>query len=424
MLSALMKKVVVTGLGFASSIGSDKETVVNSLKQLRHGFAPFPAREGEVCPPKLYGPVPGFTVANWDPEDWQYPERFNIPRAQIRSMSPNVLYAYCSVADAIADAGLGTEEISDLRTGLFSASGGSVGWQHEIMSLMNQSGVGRCSPFSVIATAVGTINFNLGAVFFIRGSICGFASACASSAHAIGFAADAIALGRQDRMIVIGAEDNVRESILPFSAMRALSVSEDPRLASCPFDVRRSGFVGSGGAACLILESEELARSRGATIYAEFAGWGESGDGHSPAMSHPDGRGMEQAIRLALDATDLSPADIDYVNAHATSTVVGDLSEVRAMRAVFGEGGPMVSSTKAITGHTLSMAGALEGAICCLGLREGFVPGSAHIEELDPEAAALNVIRETQMRRIGVAMSNSSGFGGANVSLIFRQWPG
>ncbi len=422
MLPGFMKKVVVTGLGFASSIGSDRATVVQSLKQLRHGFVPFPAREGESCPPKLYGAVPGFTISNWDPEDWQYPERFDIPRAQIRSMSPNVLYAYCSAVDAMADAGLGADDISNLHTGLYSASGGSAGWQNEIMNLMNRSGVGRCSPFSVVATAVGTINFNLGAVFSIRGSICGFASACASSAHALGFAKDAIESGRQDRMIVIGAEDNVRESILPFSAMRALSTSEDPRLASCPFDARRSGFVGSGGAACLILESEAIARARGAEVYAEFAGWGECGDGHSPAMSHPEGRGMEHAMRLALSAAKLDAAAIDYVNAHATSTVVGDLSEIRAIRSVFGSGGPMVSSTKALSGHTLSMAGALEAGICCLAMREGFVPGSAHIDTLDPEAEGLNIIRETKAVEVETVLSNSSGFGGANVSLVFKRW--
>lgn len=422
MLSSRMRKVVVTGLGFASSIGSDKEAVAESLKGLRHGFAPFPGREGELCPPKLYGPVPGFHISGWDPEDWVYPERFKLSRSQIKSMPPNVLYAYCAVVDALADAGLERGGISDPRTGLYSASSGSSGLLHESMKVMNDHGVGRVSPLCVVSTAVGTINFNLGAIFSIQGSICGFASACASSAHALGFAGNAIAMGRQDRMIVIGAEDNVRETILPFSAMRALSEHADPRLASCPFDTKRSGFVGSGGAACLILESEEAARARGATVYAELAGWGESGDGHSPAMSHPEGRGMAQAMRLALDAAGADAAAIDYVNAHATSTVVGDLSEIRALRSVFGAGGPMVSSTKALTGHALSMAGALEAAICCLAMREGFVPGSAHIDTLDPEAAALNIIRETKAVEVETVLSNSSGFGGANVSLVFKRW--
>lgn len=420
-----MNRVVVTGLGFVSSIGNTKSEVIDSLRELRHGFEAFPAKEGEVCPPKLYGALKEFKIDGWDPEDWEYPSRYRIPRVQIKSMAPNVLYAYCSLVDALQDANLSTDDISNSRTGLYSASSGSAGVLHYQMDIMNKRGPLRCSPFGIVASTVGTINFNLGAFFKIKGAICGMASACASSAHSLGFAWDAIASGRQDRMIVIGAEDNVRESILPFAGMRALSTSEIPGRASCPFDVARTGFVGSGGAATLILESEVSAKARGAEIYAEFAGWGESGDGHSPAMSHPEGLGLICAMESALASTQTKACEIDYVNAHATSTPVGDLSEVRAIKSLFVEGAqsnPLVSSTKALTGHPLSMAGALEAGISCLAIINGFVPGSAHIEQLDPECEGLNILQQTVDQPLNVVLSNSSGFGGANVSLIFKKW--
>lgn len=421
-----MRKVVVTGLGFASSIGSRKADVLDHLWKLQHGFAPFPAREGELRTPHWYGAVKDYRVRGWDPEDWGYPSRFRIAQTLLKSMSPHVLYAYCTALDAFEDAGIPLSEVSDRRTGLYSASGGSAGLQHELMVRMNKRGVHRCPPFSVVATAVGAINFNLGAAFSIQGAVCGFASACASSAHALGMAYDAIAFGRQDRMVVIGAEDCTRESILPFAAMRALSNAEAPELASCPFDARRSGFVGSGGAATLILEAADVATSRGAPVYAEIAGWGEAADGHSQAMPHPEGRGLSEAMRRALEMANASPDRVDYVNAHATSTVVGDVAELCALKRLFGGSAgrrqPVISSTKALTGHPLSMSGALEGAICCLAVKEGFIPGSAHIGELAPEAEGLSLQRMTENRPIDLLLSNSSGFGGSNVSLVFKRW--
>ena len=420
-----MRKVVVTGLGFASSIGSCRNSVITSLLDLRHGFVPFPVREGELRAPKWYGSVKDYTVEGWDPEDWAYPSRFEIPQSELKSMSPGVLYAHCATRDALRDAQVSEEEASCPMTGLYSASGGSAGRQHQQLTIMEDRGLSRCSPYSVVSSTVGTINFNLGASLKIRGALCGFASACASSAHALGLARDAIALGRQDRMIVLGAEDCTREMILPFATMRALSQAEDAESASCPFDVRRSGFVGSGGATTLILEAADLAESRGAPIYAELGGWGEAGDGHSPAMPHPDGRGLVEAMRRALREASLAPEAIDYVNAHATATPVGDRAELRALKTVFGErgkDGPAISSTKGLTGHPLSMSGALEGAICCLALKEDFIPGSAHIEKLDAEAEGLNVVTKSSRATLNVAQSNSSGFGGSNVSLIFRRW--
>jgi 3-oxoacyl-[acyl-carrier-protein] synthase-1 len=418
-----MNRVVVTGLGFISSIGNSCSEVEDSLRTLRHGFGPFPLREGEEAPVKLIGSIKGFDTLSQDPEDWKYPDRYEIKRGHRRTMSPHVLYSHCAVLDAISDAGLSPEEVSNPRTGLYTASAGSPLFQSGQMKIMNEKGIKRVSPFAVVNSTVGTIGFNLGASFKIQGAVCGMASACASSAHSLGFACDEIKTGRQDRMIVVGAEDCNRESLLPFVAMRAMSGKENPQEASCPFDVKRSGFVGSGGGSVLILESEPIARKRNAKIYANFTGWGQSADGHSPAMSHPQGLGLIRAMENALSCCELSPDAVDYVNAHGTSTPVGDLSEIRALKKVFGddENGPAISSTKALTGHSLSMAGALEAGFSCLAIKEGFIPGSAHLNEIDSEAEGLNFIRETSSKGPKTVLSNSSGFGGANVSLVFQS---
>ncbi|MEM8868103.1 MAG: beta-ketoacyl-[acyl-carrier-protein] synthase family protein [Verrucomicrobiota bacterium] len=421
-----MKKVVVTGLGFISSIGNDIPEVLNSLRELRHGFEAFPLREGEEAPVKFYGSIKGYDTLSYDQEDWVFPKKYKLSRLQLKTMSPHVLYAHCATMDALEDAGLDRDAVSDPRTGLYSASAGSASTQGEQMRIMNERGVMRCSPFCVVTSTVGTINFNLVASLKIKGSVCGMASACASSAHALGFAFDEIACGRQDRMIVIGAEDGNRESILPFAAMRALSLESDPERASCPFDKDRSGFLGTGGATAIILESEEAAKARQASIYAQFVGWGQGADGYSPAISQPGGHGLARSMHNAIAAAGLSPQDIDYVNAHGTSTPVGDLSEIHALSSVFGTtaNGPRVSSTKALTGHGLSLAGAMEAGFSCLAIKEGFMPGSAHIQEVDPEAEGLKIIRETIPEAPRVVLSNSSGFGGANVTLAFQSWAG
>jgi 3-oxoacyl-[acyl-carrier-protein] synthase-1 len=259
--------------------------------------------------------------------------------------------------------------------------------------------------------------------FKIKGASTGFSSACASSAHALGFAYDEIVLGRQKRMFVVGAEDGNVESILPFAGMRALSLQTDPSIASRPFDAGRDGFVGTGGATVVVLEGEEEVARRGAKVYCEVAGWGQASDGHNVAISHPEGAGLRLAIENAFKAADISPEAVDYVNAHATSTPIGDISEARALRAIFGNAPtrPAISSTKALTGHGLSLAGAMEAGFCALAIREGFMPGSAHITNLDPACQGLNIIRATLPHRPNVVLSNSSGFGGANVAIIFRS---
>ena len=288
---------------------------------------------------------------------------------------------------------------------------------------MLKLGPARCSPLGIVASIVGTLNFNLVAAFKIQGASTGFSSACASSAHAIAYGYEEIIRGRQKRMFIVGGEDGNRDAILPFAGMRTLSLQTDPALASRPFDVARDGFVGTGGGVVVVLESEEEVSRRGVTPYCELLGWGQASDGYNVAISHPDGTGSRAAMENAFAATGVLAASVDYVNAHATSTLIGDISEARALRSVFGEMGirPGISSTKALTGHGLSLAGAMETGFCALLMREGFMPGSAHITNLDPACDGLNIQRQTVNQGPKVVLKNSSGFGGANVALLMRR---
>jgi 3-oxoacyl-[acyl-carrier-protein] synthase-1 len=251
-----MAKVFVTGLGFITSIGNDADTVVQRLRRMEHGIETYPPFEHRDIPVKVAAPVKGFDTSSYDPEDWEFPERYRVKREFLRSMSPHVLYSYCAMLQAIEDAGLQPDEVSNENTGLFGASAGSPDFLAYYLDRMRSKGVMRCSPMGIPASISGTVQFNLVAHFSIKGASTGFASACASSSHALGYAYDEIALGRQDRMIVVGAEDGNVETILPFAGMRALSLSTSPDTASRPFDRGRDGFVGTGGATVLILESE------------------------------------------------------------------------------------------------------------------------------------------------------------------------
>jgi len=420
-----MVKVYVTGLGFITSIGNDVASVSQSLRELRHGvvnYEPFAAPE---IPIKVAAPVKDFDTDSLDPEDWSYPDRYRVRREYLRSMGPHGLYSYCAMTQAISDARLSPDEVSDDGTGLFGASAGSPNLLTYYVKRMHEQGVMRCSPLGIVASIAGTVQFNLVAHFKIKGASTGFASACASSSHALGYAFDEIALGRQNRMFVVGAEDGNVETILPFAGMRALSPNGDPDTASRPFDRGRDGFVGTGGATAIVLESEEEVARRGVIPYCELAGWGQASDGHNVAISHPDGIGLANALSRSLASSGVAPGSVDYINAHATSTPIGDISEAKAIRSVFNSVGanPMVSSTKALTGHGLSLAGAMETGFCALALRQGFIPGSAHITDLDPAVADLNIIRESREERPQIVVNNSSGFGGANVALIMRAVP-
>lgn len=418
-----MPRVFITGLGFITSIGNDAATVETSLREQRHGMVVYPAFAAANVPVKVAAPVKHFDTSAEDAEDWVIPAPYSVKREQLRSLGPNALYALCAMQQAIADARLTPEDVSNDDTGLYAASAGSPGLMARTVARMHQQGVMRCPPLGVVASIAGTVQFNLVAHFKIKGASTGFTSACAASAHALGFAFDELALGRQKRMFVVGAEDGNVETILPFAAMRALSPNADPATASRPFDAARDGFVGTGGGAVLVIETEEEVRRRGATPYAEVLGWGQASDGHNVAISHPEGLGLANAMRRALAAAKVTPADIDYVNAHATSTPIGDASECKALRAVLGEHAARiaVSSTKALTGHGLSLAGAMEAGFCALGLRSGFMPGSAHIQNLDAACAGLNILRATEAVAPRIALNNSSGFGGANVCVVLKR---
>jgi 3-oxoacyl-[acyl-carrier-protein] synthase-1 len=418
-----MPRVFITGIGFVTSIGNDAATVAGNLRDLRHGIELFPPFQSPAIPCKVVGTIKEFQTDSCDQEDWTWPKAYSIRREILRSMAPNGLFAHCALLQAIGDARLQERDISNRSTGLYAASGGSPMLTYHHSERLRRLGPARCSPLGIVASIAGTLNFNLVAAFKIQGASTGFSSACASSAHALGYAADEIHLGRQKRMFVVGGEDGNNDAILPFAGMRTLSPQSDPALASRPFDAARDGFVGTGGGAVVVLESEDEVGRRGVEPYCELVGWGQASDGHNVAISHPDGTGSRAAMENALSASGLLPAQVDYVNAHATSTLIGDVSEARALRAVFGEMGvrPAISSTKALTGHGLSLAGAMETAFCALMMREGFTAGSAHISRLDPACDGLNILRVTEMKRPKVVLKNSSGFGGANVALILRR---
>jgi 3-oxoacyl-[acyl-carrier-protein] synthase-1 len=418
-----MPRVFITGLGFVTSIGNDAVTVTDNLRLQRHGFEVYPPFQKPDIMCKVVGTIKGFKTDSTDPEDWTWPAGYEIKRETIRSMAPHGLFAHCAFLQALADARLAGDDVSNIGTGLYAASGGSPMLTYYHHDRMLKLGPARCSPMGIVASIVGTLNFNLVAAFKIQGASCGFSSACASSAHAMAYAFDDIAFGRQHRMFVVGGEDGNSDAILPFAGMRTLSLQTDPNLASRPFDVARDGFVGTGGGVVVVLESEDEVGRRGVEPYCELLGWGQASDGYNVAISHPEGTGSKLAMENAFKACRIGPGEVDYVNAHATSTLIGDVSEARALKSVFGEkeAHPAISSTKALTGHGLSLAGAMEVGFCALAMRHGFIPGSAHISTLDPACEDLNILRATRAGAPRVVLKNSSGFGGANVALILKN---
>jgi 3-oxoacyl-[acyl-carrier-protein] synthase-1 len=418
----MRRRVVITGLGFITSIGNDRASVERSLREQRHGLAAVEFLGNPALSTRVIGGVKEFLTDSPSWRDWRYPARYELSRETLRSLPPHGLYALCAVEQALADAQLAAPDLGDGTTGLYCASAGSAFLLHHHIAQMHAVCGERGDPLGVVASIAGTLNFNLAAHYRIRGAVTGFAAACASSSHALGYAADEIRLGRQERMVVVGAEEATAESVLPFAAMRALSCQRDPARASRPFDRKRDGFVVAGGAVCLILEEASLAQSRGAAGYAEVAGWGQAADGHHIAISHPEGAGLAEAMRRALADAELEPKGIDYVNAHATSTPAGDRSEALALSRVFTRNGarPPVSSTKGLTGHPLSMSGAMEAGFCALMLRHGFLPGNAGLEDPDPACAELELLRETVPAAPKAILNNSSGFGGSNVCHVLR----
>lgn len=420
----MASRVVVTGLGFVTCIGNSQAEVLGSLRELRSGIRAATFLDNPRLSVRALGKPRGFEVDSPNWRKWSVPSGYEIDPALKRSLPPQGIYAVCALEQAFADAGIDKEDLGDGETGLYGASVGSPLMLHENLCALRKAGGERGSPLGVLSSVAGTLNFNLGSWLRIRGTNCGYVSACSSGSHAIGYAADDIALGRQKRALVVGAEEVSAETILPFAAMRALSTNPDVASASRPFDQDRDGFVGAGGATVAILEEEEYARARGADIYCELAGWGQVSDGYHRASPHPEGKGLAGAMRKALAAARVGVGDIDHICAHATSTPAGDLAEARAIGEVFANRleEVSVSAPKAITGHSLSMAGILEFAICSLMLREGFALGNANLRAVDPGCAHLKLPRQTCDAKLTWILNNSCGFGGSNVCNVLTRY--
>lgn len=419
-------RVVISGLGFITSIGNDADSVADSLRSLRPGIERVDLLPGSDLPVRVAGTIKGFDTSSLQWAGWRWPEGYAFPRDVLRGLPPHGLYALCACEQAIAGAGLTRELLRSESTGLFCASAGSPRLLRAYLNQIHDSRGERVPPMGVLSTIAGTLNFNLAAYFGMRGAVAGFSSACASTTHALGYAFDEITLGRQDRILVVGGEDLTLDSIYPFHGMRALSRNPDPSRASRPFDAERDGFVGTGGAAAIVVESASSAAERGARVDAELLGWGQAADGGSAVNPDTEGRGLVGAMRRALRSAGVEPGQVDYVNAHATSTPAGDAAEARALQAVFSSVGahPAISSTKALTGHGLSFSGVMETAFCALSLRLGFVPGAANLERPDPACEGLNLPRVSSGPGPRITLKNSSGFGGSNVSLVLRRWEG
>lgn len=421
------QRVAITGLGFITSIGNDSRTVDDNLRNQRSGIESYDFKPGEEVATKVLGTIKDFDLNSPYWSKWRWPAGYNFSPQTLRSLAPHGVYALCAAEQAMADAKLTPAEIESEDTALFTASAGSPSLTFHNLKIMHSApSVRGRNTMGIVSSVAGTLNFNLGTHYRIRGGNCGFISACASSSHAIGYAYDQIKVGRCGKAVVVGAEDVNVESILPFSGMQVLSCNPDPETASRPFDVKRDGFVGSGGGTVMILESEVSAQRRGVQPYAELKGWGQASDGYNVASPDPEGDGLYRAMVRSLQHANVSAAEIGYVNAHAASTPQGDRAEAKALTRLFGRQArqPAISSTKGLTGHPLSMSGIMEAAFCVLAIRNRYMPGNTNLQEADPSCEGLNLLRRTVEQAPGPVLSNSSGFGGANVCLVFDAWRG
>jgi 3-oxoacyl-[acyl-carrier-protein] synthase-1 len=396
--------VVVTGMGIASCLGNDLATVADSLRAGRAGIRHLP----DAAESGMRSQVGGAVELDLDAA---------IDRKLKRFMSDAAAYSYLSLRDAIADAGLGEDAVSHPRTGLIAGSGGgSSRWQVEAADLMRARGVRKVGPYMVPRTMCSTVSANLATAFRIKGLSYSISAACATSAHCIGAGADLIRHGAQDIVFAGGGEELDWTMSLMFDAMGALSTNfnETPVTASRPYDANRDGFVIAGGGGMLVLEEYEHAVARGARIHAELLGYGVTSDGAD--MVAPSGEGAVRCMRMALEGIH---APIDYLNTHGTSTPLGDVTELAAVRTVFGDAVPPLSSTKALSGHSLGAASVHEAIYSLLMLRDGFIAGSANIETLDPRCEGFPIVHESRDARLRTVMSNSFGFGGTNATLVF-----
>ncbi|QFU03183.1 3-oxoacyl-[acyl-carrier-protein] synthase 1 [Halomonas sp. THAF5a] len=403
-----MRRVVVTGLGIVSCLGNDARQVLEALKNGRSGIR----FKEEYAERGFRSQVAGSVDIDLDAL---------IDRKLRRFMGDAAAYAYVSMAQAIEDAGLTPKQVSHERTGLIAGSGGaSSANQVEAADVMREKGLRRVGPYRVTRTMGSTVSACLATPFKIKGVNYSISSACATSAHCIGSAVEQIQLGKQDVVFAGGGEEEHWTLSCLFDAMGALSThyNETPEKASRPYDQARDGFVIAGGGGMLVLEDLEHARARGAKIYAEVVGYGATSDGYD--MVAPSGEGAARCMRQAMATVD---GDIDYVNTHGTSTPVGDVAELKAIREVFGDRTPAMSSTKSLTGHSLGATGVQEAIYSLLMMENDFISASANIEELDEQAAGFDIVTE---RRDGVAiervLSNSFGFGGTNACLVLEKF--
>ncbi len=409
-----MRRVAITGLGIVSSIGNNAEEVTASLKAGKSGIVAAPDYTERGFRSQVKGEI------NIDVSEL-------VDKRLLRFMGPGAAYSYIAMEQAIADAGLTEADVSNPSTGLIAGSGGpstsAMFAAHQ--TVLEKGAPKRIGPFAVPKCMSSTISANLSTAYKIKGVNFSITSACSTSLHCIGMAAQQIMLGQQDIMFAGGGEELDWTLSCLFDAMGAMSskYNETPALASRAFDANRDGFVISGGGGMVVLEDLERAKARGATIYAEVTGFGATSDGHD--MVAPSGEGGERAMRLALKTLS-EDRTVSYINAHGTSTPVGDVGEIEAVRRVFGDGQtPPVSSTKSMTGHAQGAAGALEAIFCLLMMKNDFIAPSINVETLDPALKPEEIATETVTGAgLDTVMTNSFGFGGTNGSMLLSKYDG
>ncbi|BET40451.1 MULTISPECIES: beta-ketoacyl-ACP synthase I [Atlantibacter] len=404
-----MKRAVITGLGIVSSIGNNQQEVLASLREGRSGITFSQELKDSGMRSHVWGNVKLDTTGLID-------------RKVVRFMSDASIYAYLSMEQAISDAGLSDEAYqNNPRVGLIAGSGGGSP-RYQVFgadAMRSPRGLKAVGPYVVTKSMASGVSACLATPFKIHGVNYSISSACATSAHCIGNAVEQIQLGKQDIVFAGGGEELCWEMACEFDAMGALSTkyNETPEKASRTYDADRDGFVIAGGGGMVVVEELEHALARGAHIYAEIVGYGATSDGAD--MVAPSGEGAVRCMQMAMHGVD---TPIDYLNTHGTSTPVGDVKELGAIREVFGNNSPALSATKAMTGHSLGAAGVQEAIYSLLMLEHGFIAPSINIENLDPQAEGLNVITEPTERELTTVMSNSFGFGGTNATLVMRKY--
>jgi 3-oxoacyl-[acyl-carrier-protein] synthase-1 len=403
-----VRRVVITGYGVISCLGNGKQEVLDSLKAGRTGirFNEEYARLG------FSSQVAGSIALNWEDR---------IDRKMRRFMGAAAAFAYLAMEEAVQDAGLKTDQISNVRTGVIAGSGGASSANLvEAADVLRNKGARRVSPFMVPRTMSSTVSACLANAFQIKGVNYSIASACATSAHCIGNAMEQIQQGKQDIVFAGGGEEEHWSLSILFDAMGALSskYNQTPAMASRPYDTKRDGFVIAGGGGVMVLEELEHALRRGAKIYAEITGYGSTSDGYD--MVAPSGEGAVRCMRQALETVQ---GQVDYLNTHGTSTPLGDLAELEAVKKVFGEHVPSFSSTKSLSGHSLGAAGVHEAIYCLMMMENNFIAASANIDQLDEKVQGMPVVTKRRDGvRLNTVMSNNFGFGGTNACLVFQRY--